>query len=130
MSDQLYTLMSDWLARAGGRARSSVRKDGESLRTAVDALRHMPGFRGVREQKRRLISRADLTREVHLELRLDDLGGYLDKRMAVFDGAHTVENLLGGALASATSEFTSRGNLLAPMHHHGLVGITEPSGTD
>ena len=95
MTDALYQTMQAWISKGADRVRSSGAKNPASLLTAVDALRKMPGFRGVREQKRRLIIEADIPAELSPSLTAPEIGGYVDKKLPVFDLTNTVERLLG-----------------------------------
>lgn len=100
MTPACFAVMKDWIDVGAQRVRSSGDKDPTRLVAAVDALRKMPGFRGVREQKRRLILEADIPQAYSPALTAPEIGGYVDKHLMVFDKTRTVATLLEGAGAS------------------------------
>jgi hypothetical protein len=97
MADSLVGTIAEWLKTAAGRARSSEAKNPASLFTAIDAIRHMPGFGGIRLQKRELVRAVDVPKALAAELRLGDLGGYVDKSLPVFSDEYTLTAVLAGA---------------------------------
>lgn len=94
MSARFCEQMRRWIHTGAGRARSSAGKDTRYLQQAVDALRHLPGFKGVREQKRQLLREADLPHAVWDALALKNIGPYIDKHLAVFRAGDTVASRL------------------------------------
>jgi hypothetical protein len=94
MSDSLYGRVAAWLEKAAGRARSSHEKKPDYLYKAIEAVRNMPGFHGIRQQKRALIRALDVPKELAVAMRLGDLGGYVDKSLPVFDNARTLAAVL------------------------------------
>jgi hypothetical protein len=94
MSPRFYEQMQAWVQRAAGRARSSAGKDTTHLQKAVEALRRLPGFKGVREQKRELLREANLPHGVWEALALKDIGHYVDKHLPVFRPGDTVASRL------------------------------------
>lgn len=97
MTDFCFATMKKWIDIGAQRVRSSRDRDPARLVAAVDALRKMPGFRGVREQKRRLILEADLPKEYSPVMTAPEIGGYVDKHLPVFDKNRTVASLLEAA---------------------------------
>lgn len=94
MTEGCFQTMKHWIDVGAQRVRSSEKKDPKRLVDAVDALRKMPGFRGVREQKRQLILEADIPKEYAPSLTAPEIGGYVDKHLPVFDKDRTVAALL------------------------------------
>lgn len=94
MSDSCFTTMKNWIEVGAQRVRSSQDKDPARLVAAIDALRKMPGFRGVREQKRQLILEADIPKNYSPMLMNTEIGGYVDKQLAVFNKNRTMTRLL------------------------------------
>ena len=94
MAPRFYEQMQAWFQRAAGRARSSAEKDLTYLQKAVEALRHLPGFKGIREQKRQLLREAALPHAVWDALALQDIGPFVDKHLPVFRPGDTVASRL------------------------------------
>ena len=94
MSPRFYEQMQAWVQRAAGRARSSTGKDTTHLQKAVEALRRLPGFKSVREQKRQMLREANLPHDVWEALALRDIGPYVDKHLPVFRPGDTVASRL------------------------------------
>jgi hypothetical protein len=97
MTESCYAVMKNWIDVGAQRVRSSGEKNPARLVAAVDALRKMPGFKGVREQKRRLILEADIPKTYAPSLTAPEIGGYVDKHLPVFEKNRTVASLLAGA---------------------------------
>jgi hypothetical protein len=95
MTDTLYLTMQAWIGKGADRVRSSGAKNPANLVAAIEALRKMPGFKGVREQKRRLIVEAGIPSEFSPSLIAPEIGGYVDKKLPVFEPTNSVERILG-----------------------------------
>jgi hypothetical protein len=105
MSDFLFRKMGEWLARGAARARSSHAKRADYLFRAIQGLRAMPGFNGIRQQKRQLVQSTDMPQEFVDAATLDKLGGYVDKALTIFNPSRTLSAVLVPSL-TALSEAT------------------------
>ncbi len=94
MSEFLFAKMADWLAKGAARARSSRAKKADYLYKAIQGLRAMPGFNGIRLQKRQLVQSTDMPPEFVEAAQLDRLGGYVDKALTVFSPERTLSAVL------------------------------------
>lgn len=94
MSAFLFAKMAEWLAKGAARARSSQSKKSDYLYKAIQGLRAMPGFSGIRLQKRLLVQCTDMPQEFVEAANLDRLGGYIDKALTVFSQERTLSSVL------------------------------------
>lgn len=94
MSEFLFAKMAGWLETGAARARSSQSKKADYLYKAIQGLRAMPGFKGIRQQKRQLVQNTDMPQEFVDAANLDRLGGYVDKALTVFSPERTLTAVL------------------------------------
>lgn len=108
ISEFLLTKMAGWLARGAARARSSHAKKADYLYRAIQGLRAMPGFNGIRQQKRQLVQNTDIPQEFVDAANLDRLGGYVDKALTVFNPERTLSAVLVPSMAALAEAAKNR----------------------
>ena len=100
MSPFMFGLMAGWVNDGATRVRSSSEKNPAYLLQALDGLRKLPGFKGVREQARHIVLGADIPKMGGLDTHI---GGYTDKAQPVFLPGRTLGAMLATAPVAAAA---------------------------
>lgn len=96
-----------WRARletAAGRARSSEAHRSDYLIQQIELLRRVPGFHGINRQKRALVLAANISRELHEQLQLRNLGTVVNKSLPVFDATRTLRSAIVARVSTADAQ--------------------------